>query len=59
MSDELTDDVFALLAGVCDQDLQALGDTVLHRAVCRAQRNLAGGGGPAGDETIAAFQDSL
>jgi len=59
MSDELTDDVCVLLAGVCDQDLQALGDTAFRRAVGRAQPNLVGGDGLAADETIAAFQDSL
>ncbi len=59
MSDELADDVFLPVAGVCHQDLQALDDSVLAYALRRAARIPAPGGGPAADEAVAAFQDSL
>jgi hypothetical protein len=59
MNDELPDDVFVPVAGVPEQDLQALGDSVLAWTLRRAARNRTGGGRPAADETIASFQDSL
>jgi hypothetical protein len=57
MSDELADHVLVLVADVSDQDLQALGDTVLG---CTLRRIGAAAGSPAADdEAVAAFQDSL
>ncbi len=59
MSDEVANDTSVPVAGLSDQDLQALGDSVLSYALRRVAGVRGSTDSAIAGESIAAFQDSL